>query len=191
MSLFKVTLSLLGLRGAKETLVKGTKESFDNLGKLIKKRNAEKSESLIDYEKLENERLSGKLRFRQRMVNEGLTESRYLKLNQKQYNYSIALLIGAILLISYSILMMFSGNVFVSCLAITMILVVYLDAIKKATEIREQSYITTKEFLSNRKLWLPTTKRHNDYFNIDDEKQVQALYDEIDQLDLESENIEK
>lgn len=191
MSLFKVTLSLLGLKGAKDTLVKGTKESFDNLGKLIKKRNTEKSESLIDYEKLENERLSGKLRFRQRMVNEGLTESRYLKLNQKQYNYSIALLIGAILLISYSILMMFSGNVFVSCLAITMILVVYLDAIKKATEIREQSYITTKEFLSNRKLWLPTTKRHNDYFNIDDEKQVQALYDEIDQLDLESENIEK
>ena len=61
-----------------------------------------------------------------------------------------------------------------------MILLVYIDTLRKASEIREQSFITIKEFFQDPALWLPTTKRKNDYFNIENEEQVNQLLDEIE-----------
>lgn len=179
-------LSIFGVKGAVDTIKDGTTQSFKNLSKITKSTVSDNAN--IDYSKLEHERLTGKLRFRQRMLNENLDETRYARLNQKQYNYSIAVLLFGALLLAYSVFIMLSGQIFIAFLAIFMILTVYLDTLKKATEIREQSFITIKEFLSKPALWLPTTKRENDYFNIENQEQVEQLLKEIDELQIKDEN---
>lgn len=178
MGLGNTLLSVLGIKGAVDTIKDGTSQSLENLKKVSKAN--KQTDNTADFEQVYMENLSGKLRFRQRMLDEGLNEVRYKRLNQKQYNYSIAVtLLGGLFLV-YSLFMMFNGQIFISTLAITMILLVYIDTLRKASEIREQSFITIKEFFQEPALWLPTTKRKNDYFNIENEEQVNQLLDEIE-----------
>lgn len=186
--------NLLGLTGAIETVKQGTSQSLANLRKITartKVDNAQDIQQALDEELKQQEealeKLSGKLRFRQRMIDEELNENRYKKLNQKQYNYSIAILFIATAFLTYTIVMLISGMVFISLLAIMLIITVYLDTLKKATEIREQAYISLKEFLTKPKWWLPTVKRENEYFNIEDKAQVEETLEQIETV-LNQEN---
>mgnify|MGYP000010230573 FL=1 len=188
MGFFDFTTKILGVKGAKDTLVDGVSGSFKNLKKLTEANRASKTNNDIDYDKFYNESLSGKLRFRQRMVDEGLSEKRYSALNQKQYNYSIVIMIFSILFLAYSIFMIFNGSAMIALIAILMILTVYSDTLRKAAEIREQSFITFKEFITSPNLWFPTTKRVNDYFSIENEEQVNHLLDEIEKLQITEED---
>ena len=181
MGILNFTIKILGLKGAQGTIVDGVSGSFKNLKKITKIKS--NSDNGMDYDKFYNENLTGKLRFRQQMINEGLDEKRYLKLNQKQYNYSIVVTLFAILFLSYLIFMMFNGNALISIIAILMILTIYSDTLRKASEIREQMFIGFKEFITTPQFWIPTTKRINDYFNIENEEQVNKLLDEIEKIE--------
>ena len=76
----------------------------------------------------------------------------------------------------------------IALIAILMILTVYSDTLRKAAEIREQSFITFKEFITSPNLWFPTTKRVNNYFSIENEEQVNHLLDEIEKLQITEED---
>lgn len=187
MGIFDFATKILGVKGAIDTVKEGTKSSFKNLGKIAKPIKNEESNN-IDFDEFYNKTLNGRLRFRQRMINEGVNEIRYNRLNQKQYNYSIVVALFSLLFLSYSFFMIFNGNALIALIAILMILIIYADTMRKASEIREQSFITFKEFILSPNLWFPTTKRKNEYFNIDNEEQVNEILNEIDKLDEEENN---
>lgn len=127
--------------------------------------------------------LDGKTRFHNIMKENRVTPKMYNEKLNNTYITHWVYLVGYVAAFLWLFYLFFSAKEYMlSSFFFVVVTVFYLQYSKQASEIREQEFLSLKEFLSYPPFWLPSKNRTNDYFEVD--------FDELDQeSEIESEEM--